>query len=509
MAKKIKKTKKAGKKQLFIDVGFFSPKNIKAKYQEYNSPYIAHQIYAAYIIALVATLAVSYMFSFTIVNVIVTGVAFFLTTPIVLISMQKYRYEAKKFMDINSYMQQFAQGMKRTEKIASSLADTLIVFKEGEMKDTIQKAVDHINYSWDAKISKVEALSFIEEKYGNKQLVMLHDFSLRAEEHGGDFKKELQLLSEMRDKWQKRTDAYQLKLKSTVITTIVGYIALMCLCAYILQEIPEIMDVKYLPAIQTIEVLYVIGFCVVIIILQNKRCSSLLNETREMSLEEAEEAMDYVENFDRKKNGKKYRPMGLACILIFAALALTTKSIATFIFGLVAGSTFLNLHNIIYVFTKKQIRDEMTNEFPKWLFDLCLLMQRDTIINAISKSLFTAPPIMRRDIRKLEERLAYDPTNRYAFLDFLEEYEMNEVVNTMRSLVSMKEGNMSNNKEQMRELISYNLNLIEEREVQQFEVANAKSRIYMFLPFIFTIVVIVVYFIAIFVVTFEYSMSII
>jgi len=506
---KLSDSNKRKKKKMFIDIGFFGPSKIKEKYKEYNSPYMLQQIYAAYLTALIACIFISWLFSFTLLNTLIVGVAFFLTTPVILISMQKYRYEAKKFMDINSYMQQFTQGMARNKKIYSTLEDTMIVFKDGEMKKTIQKAVEHLTVSWDAKISKVEALNYIEETYYNKMLIMIHDFCLRAEEHGGDFKRELAMLSQMREKWQKRMDMYQIKLKSRALGIIVSYIIFILLCGYIVRAVPQIMSIKHLPIIQAMEVLYIIGLCITTIVLQNKKCSSFFNDNMGMSMEEADEAMDYVENFDRKEQARKHRPSGIVCIVATSALAVTSKSWMIFVFGLVFGGLMLNLHNIAYIMTKKQIKDEMINEFPKWLFDISLLIQRNTIVNAISNSLFTAPPIMRRDIRRLEERLFNNPTDIYAFLDFLEEYEMNEVVNTMRSLISMKEGNVENNYDQMNELINYNLNLIDERENQQFEKAYSNVNLYSFLPFTFTSLLLCGYFIAISIVTFDYSLNII
>lgn len=506
MAKKMKKRKKS---MLYIDIGIFSPRKIKEKYKEYSSPYVMQHIYIGYALAIICTIAVSYMFSFTIINSILSGLMFLFTAPVILISMQKCQYELKKFSDINSYMKQFTQSMRRSEKIATALIDTLEVFKDGEMKQTLQKAVDHLNRSWDVKISKVEALGYIEEKYGNSQLIMLHDFCLRAEEHGGDFKNELDMLSDMRDKWQKRNDTHQMKLKSVQITTIGVAIIFMALVSYILHGFPEMISIKEEPIVQFAELMYVGSFCFTLILLQNKRCSSILNDGKPMSLEEAEEAMDYIENFDRKKSGEKFRPMGLFVMIASFTLALLNRSITYLVFGIVAGGLFANLHHIIFFATKQQLKKEMENEFPKWLFDMCLLMQKDTVVNAISKSLYTAPPVLRREIRKLEQKLSIDPTNEYAFLDFLENYDMNEVVDTMRSLISMKKGTAVSNKVHMQQLISYNLNLLNERDKSRYEQLNAKAKLYMFIPFGFTIVIVIVYFIIMFLLIFNFATDII
>ena len=89
----------------------------------------------------------------------------------------------------------------------------------------------------------------------------------------------------------------------------------------------------------------------------------------------------------------------------------------------------------------------------------------------------------------------------------VKDYDMNEVVDTMRSLINMKKGSAVSNQVQMQQLISYNLNLLDEREEQRYVSMNAKAKLYMFIPFVFTIVLIVVYFITMFVLIFSFASS--
>ncbi len=53
-------------------------------------------------------------------------------------------FENKKLEDVASYIEQMLYSFRRNAKILASLQDTICIFEDGMMKDTLQEAIDHI-----------------------------------------------------------------------------------------------------------------------------------------------------------------------------------------------------------------------------------------------------------------------------------------------------------------------------------------------------------------------------
>ena len=173
-----------------------------------------------------------------------------------------------------------------------------------------------------------------------------------------------------------------------------------------------------------------------------------------------EGAKEYIKNFRKSKTRKSAIRYGVFFMLIMLLTAFITENVVIGALGLLVGVVFLNMHNIVLHTTKRQIQSEVDEAFPQWLFDMCLLSQKDNISVAISESIETAPPILKKELMAMEEILRYEPKSKKAFLGFLQEYEMPGVKKTMEILYSLHIGYAIGQTEQMQKLIDRNVLLI-------------------------------------------------
>ena len=89
----------------------------------------------------------------------------------------KQMFEQKRFADVLEYMDQMLYSFQKTGKILSALQETRESFKEGNMKECIDKAIEHIiggkTFDENGALEK-EALEMIEEKYMCDKIVTMH-----------------------------------------------------------------------------------------------------------------------------------------------------------------------------------------------------------------------------------------------------------------------------------------------------------------------------------------------
>ena len=94
---------------------------------------------------------------------------------------------------------------------------------------------------------------------------------------------------------------------------------------------------------------------------------------------------------------------------------------------------------------------------------------------AITKSIPEAPYILQNELEKLVESLREDPNNPELFFNFLSEYDIPGVKDTMCMMVSLNSGIGGDKKMQMEALVKANTNMID-KEDQISAKTNSKNR---------------------------------
>lgn len=139
---------------------------------------------------------------------------------------------------------------------------------------------------------------------------------------------------------------------------------------------------------------------------------------------------------------------------------------------------------------------EVEMAFPKWLFDLMLLMQRESVESAILHSLSTAPPVLQPELTKMSQLLLEYPGEISVFTSFLSEHQLPQIELNMRKLYALSIG-ADQKEESVNFMIESNMDLLMKAEEKSYELKGGISTLYQFLPLLVTSFGMLVYCIAI------------
>ena len=131
--------------------------------------------------------------------------------------------------------------------------------------------------------------------------------------------------------------------------------------------------------------------------------------------------------------------------------------------------------------SKMDTKKELESAFPKWLFDLMLLMQRNSVESAILQSLSTAPEILQPELQKLSESLIAYPGEITVFTTFLADYELPQVEMNMRKLYALSIG-AEEKADSINFMIEANMDSLMHSEEKRYELKGGISTLFQFLP---------------------------
>ena len=126
-------------------------------------------------------------------------------------------------------------------------------------------------------------------------------------------------------------------------------------------------------------------------------------------------------------------------------------------------------------------KKELESAFPKWLFDLMLLIQRNSVESAILQSLSTAPEILQPELQKLSESLIAYPGEITVFTTFLADYELPQVEMNMRKLYALSIG-AEEKADSINFMIEANMDSLMHSEEKRYELKGGISTLFQFLP---------------------------
>lgn len=379
-----------------------------------------------------------------------------LIAPLLATAFEREKSEHRRFCDVNCYMQQFISGMILHKRIVSALEETLLTFPDGEMHETIKRMLLILRRSKDVESAEKKAFLYLQERYPNSQLPLICDFAMRVEKRGGEFETEMKLLSKKRIRWEKRTEHCQNAMKVTAYSSVVLYAVMIMVCAMVQRMMPVELSVLSNTLSQVSEVILILLFYLFIYMVICNMRKGWLRKEEVMDEEKAKRMIAYIN--DWKPTGRRGRSH--LC-------------------------RFFLIHRIMYRIRLRRVRKEIQYAVPRWLFDVCLLMQKYNITVAITESLKTAPPILKNDIRLLLDRLKRNPSGVEAYLSFLDEYRLQNVRSTMRMLIAMQNGTAGDSQMQMEQLIAHNMNMldeIDEKETELRDAMNVRYNIYPMIP---------------------------
>lgn len=469
-----------------------------------------------YLVVLFIAIAFGFFFELGYLGIIATALAYFFFVPQLIYNQKKHAYEQRRFTDINSYMHQMIQSFTRTKKIRSSLYETRNTFTSGKMHDILVQAIEIIENNQlpdsvsddirkDPRATTKEALKLIEKHYGCEKLRILHDFIIKAEERGGDCIAEFALLEKGREIWKAAVMKYHDNLMSQRNFGSGTYLFLMCVCIFLMNYMESVgISIMGEQITQLVNMAMLILFVVFFVFMDKRLNTNLLRDPVVMSQKKVDALYSYTQGFDSKKERKKYIAVAiLSCMVAAAILALDLSFTSLFIAAAIIAVGF-NVHRIQLANAIRTIKAEIEKEFPKWLFDMLLLLQRESVEGSIFLSVEKAPPILKGELQRISIGLQNAPHSADIFMSFLADFGNQNVEETMRTLYSLAVGTGGEKQKVMGVIIESNIIHLSRSEEESLEDKMSYSMIIDYLPSLVATGVLMGYMLVIMAVAFTY-----
>lgn len=403
-------------------------------------------------------------------------------------SFQKYVEKEKeayaRYTQACLYMEQMESSFRKNRRIYPSLKETLSLFPEGEMEETIQKAVDEIEKDDAMADASERALAIISEKYDCEQMELMHAFFLRCEEQGGDFTEAAGVLEGRRNAWMETVEQCRSEKKNMLFSVMGSLVLLFVVSEALVLFLPGEMSILEYTA-ERVAVL--VETCFLLMMARSvlkKNASDWLTRIQERSVEEVEKDYRYIEEYELKAEMVKSLKWAILPLVVTAVLFTMRRSLVVLSVGALAVAMMLNQHKLDYSMKKKRIKREVERDFPGWMFYVILLLETESVQGAIRKSQDKVPASLAYPVQKLWEDLSKRPTSAEPYFDFLKDYDVPKVQEAMKLLYSISSGTGGDINEQMLTVIEKNnaMTIRSERIKNDNRVAGMMS--YLFLPVI-------------------------
>lgn len=416
--------------------------------------------------------------------IISIGIIYMLCVPQLLFNQSKFTYETRRFLDVNAYMSQMVQSFIYTKDIIVSLKETETCFSNGRMRDTLAHALEMIeNGKSDIKQAEKDALKYIEGCYSCEKVKKLHHFFMKAEQIGGDCQKEFLVLEKMRKVWESTIES--VRVKRFWERNVGAFLYLLFLgVAIIMLRVMRNSDLNIMSLVvtQIIDSILMIGFILYFIFMDNRLNKSLLVDPVYMTEEKAIHYYRYLDTYNVKEEWKKYEKVRILSIVTGILLVYIKSSWLMLMMAL--GLIFIgcNIHKIIHALAVSSVKREISKALPMWLFDMILLLQRESVEGAFVKSMETAAPILKPELLRLNERLVSSPHNSDAYKSFLKEYGNENIYEVMHQLYSFAVG-VNHNDDVLDIIMENNINNLEKVECDTI-LFRSSIKNYTWIPFI-------------------------
>lgn len=429
------------------------------------------------------------------------GVAIIIGLTVLLAPSFAYAYfsqkrEENRYTELTDYMEQMISSYRENRNIARALADCEDTFEEGSvMKELLQKAI-HVRVTGagvgEESITR-ESLRVIENQFPSRRLKLLHDFLTKTEQTGGNHTAMLNILLEDLQTWRGRSAIYQKKKQKIKIECLIS-----TLLAAVFSSIPTLL-LKFSGLEINIadEVLYQVSATTALSLflftanqIMKKSSGSWLDskDNTEKHEKSIQKQYDFVVNYSRKKAVQE-AIIPLVMGICMAAIALTAGQVVGGSFqmicivfgGLIMGFFLiqvLNRRNIC----RKKVRKYVEQEFPYWLLSVTLLLQTESVYQAVLISQEEITGVLQTELSMLSGGIYQNPTSLVPYRKFFKDFEVSAIKQGMRVLYAIQSTGVEGMEQQLYQLTKQNNDLMDVAEKITFENRLAGMSALRFLP---------------------------
>lgn len=407
-----------------------------------------------------------------------------ITIPLQIHNLCRSKYEESRFVDISNYIEQLLYSFKRHSKIINALEEASIIFPEGEMGQTIEKALNHIQELSAGGYSYEEALGFIVERYDCEIVRRVHKFIISVELFGGNHKEATELLIEDRNKWVNRTVEAQkskIQLKRNMTLAVIFSIGIILSTRLMIPL--EFSDIATSTLAQVTTLMILIMNYSIWIYVQYKLSGSFIENKGGLRDDIIGKYYQLISKSNKIEKRRMY--FIIAVSFIVTVFIIYTKNFLILLWWCLLFALIISNHKRRYNIALKKIKREVNKAFPEWLLGVSLRLQQENVHIALAKSVEEAPYVMQGELIVLINSLEEDPLSIKPYMKFFEALELVELQSAMKMLYAMSQYGNSEVMEQVGTLVERNSKLQDKSEQLKMEDYLAGMSFFVLLPMLF------------------------
>ena len=405
--------------------------------------------------------------------------------PSLILAKLKSNYQKIRFNDLVLYIEQLIYAFHKSNKIRTSLEDTLQVTSD-LMAKTINKMLHIIDFDNTTVHIYEKAFQVMQDEYNCSRVKTLHAYLLRCENNGGNNVKSLNMLLDDTRDWADRTLEYQNERNSTKRNVLVSIGLAMLTCGLMINLIPEeyTSQIVCQPVYQIATTAILCGCIIIYVVVANLTAKSYLDYEIENGREQR--AMNYINWLSKDYRRNKIKPMIIKLsimLILMGVVVYLGYSIAVIPLGLL--TLFMACQHLVKKNTAiKTVTKELNKAFPVWMRTLILYLQTDNVHVAIEKSKENCPNILKHELKLFTQDLANDPVTLKPYQDFLGSFNVPTIKMSINYLYSVACFGSEDMLTQLDYLVKQNNILAENEEKLRNEDALAGVSVFIFFPMI-------------------------
>lgn len=381
---------------------------------------------------------------------------------------QNYKKSVYRFEETALYIETLLYSFMKEKKIVRAFEDVVSTLDDGKMKEVVQNALLYMQMTFDETEILVQSMKKIEDEFECNRIRNVHEFMAHVEYYGGEIDGPARILLRDKNSWENRVNTTIDDRNRSFREIVMSVITSIIICGVILYLPVLNMDISENPIVQVISVLVIVIDDLIILAGQrflevNYLTIDLFDEDEHCS-KKMQEYRDFNENKEKAKSFlMAIIPAAITIILVINGK--TWASLAMWGFTLIV----LNQHRIGRNIMRKNLIRQIKCAFPKWLMDLALLIQTENVNVAIRKSREHVPRILAKEVDELIDRLDLEPESSKPYHRFLESFKLPEINAAMGMLYAISIGNGENSGNQIEELISKNLVMLDKADTDRMK----------------------------------------
>lgn len=375
-----------------------------------------------------------------------------------IVNIYKKTYEDNRFREVSQYIEQMLYSFQNSNKVLKSLIDIKPMFKDTPMEKVIQNCIDDI-----PAVGVEEALKHFERAYDCQKIQQLNKFLVEVEQVGGNHENAIQLLLQDRKLWVNRTQEYKKERNSKRITVNMAIAMSFILCIVMEKILPSEANI-------TTNIIYHLSSAALYILdlilyyITDNFCSaSILNGLKTRKDSDIKKYYNYIINYNKKTEfmkGLRMLPIGV----LIAIIGLLFGDYLYVALGAIFDIFCLFKHKMMYNMRFKAIKEEIEIQFPRWLMNVALYVQSNSVQVALYKSIPTAPLVLQPELIKLNNAIRDNPTSIDPYLNFMSQFDLPDITASMKMFYSIASGTGSDVQQQVNEIIERNNTLLDKTE---------------------------------------------